>query len=54
MTWPKKYNRFYAELPIFNEADKNKIVFRVVYSAIVADVIKRGMALLGIQMPDRM
>jgi arginyl-tRNA synthetase len=50
----KEYNRFYAELPIFNEADKNVIAFRVAYSAAVADVIKRGMALLGIRVPDRM
>ncbi len=50
----KEYNRFYAELPIFSESDKNKMAFRVVYSEIVADVIKRGMSLLGIQMPDRM
>ena len=50
----KEYNRFYAELPIFNELDKNKMVFRVVFSATVADVINRGMSLLGIQMPERM
>ena len=50
----KEYNRFYAELPIFNETDENVMAFRVAYSAVVADVIKRGMSLLGIHVPDRM
>ena len=50
----KEYNRFYAELPIFNESDKKVMAFRVSYSAQVADVIKRAMGLLGITVPERM
>jgi arginyl-tRNA synthetase len=50
----KEYNRFYAELPIFNESDKNVMSFRVAYSAMAAEVIKKGMGLLGINVPDRM
>ncbi len=50
----KEYNRFYAELPIFKESDSELLKFRVIYSKLVADVIKRGMALLGIDVPNQM
>jgi arginyl-tRNA synthetase len=50
----KEYNRFYAELPIFNETDSEILKFRVIYSKLVADVIKRGMLLLGIEVPNQM
>lgn len=50
----KEYNRFYAEIPIFNEEDNNRVAFRVALSKIVAETIKSGMLLLGIQVPDRM
>jgi arginyl-tRNA synthetase len=50
----KEYNRFYAELPIFKESDSELLKFRVIYSKLVADVIKRGMFLLGIEVPNQM
>jgi arginyl-tRNA synthetase len=50
----KEYNRFYAELPIFNESDRELLKFRVIYSKLVVDVIKRGMYLLGIDVPNQM
>jgi len=50
----KEYNRFYAELPIFNESDSELLKFRVIYSKLVANVINRGMALLGIDVPNQM
>ena len=50
----KEYNRFYAELPIFNESNSELLKFRVIYSKLVADVIKRGMFLLGIDVPNQM
>lgn len=50
----KEYNRFYAEIPIFNEENTRARQFRVALSATVALVIKKGMGLLGIQVPDRM
>jgi arginyl-tRNA synthetase len=50
----KEYNRFYAELPIFNETDPELLKFRVIYSKLVADVIKRGMSLIGIDVPTQM
>ncbi len=50
----KEYNRFYTEVPIFAEPDQQLLQFRVVFSANVAAVIKQGMQLLGIQVPERM
>ena len=50
----KEYNRFYAELPIFNEEDQHLLEFRVIYSKMVANVINRGMGLLGINVPNQM
>ena len=50
----KEYNKFYAELPIFNESNTEKLKFRVIYSKLVANVINRGMALLGIDVPNQM
>ncbi len=50
----KEYNRFYAESPVFNEENKELMKFRVLLSKMVADVINRGMGLLGIDVPERM
>lgn len=50
----KDYNRFYAELSIFNESDKTLQQFRVALSALTAQTIKVSMGLLGITVPDRM
>jgi arginyl-tRNA synthetase len=50
----KEYNRFYAELSIFNEAEKEKQAFRIAISALTAKTIKSGMKLLGITVPERM
>jgi arginyl-tRNA synthetase len=50
----KEYNRFYAELPIFNERDEKVQSFRIALSALTAKTIRRGMQLLGIKVPDRM
>lgn len=50
----KEYNRFYTEVSIFNEKDAEALAFRVVFSAAVAEIIKYSMALLGIQVPERM
>ncbi|MFN3760295.1 MAG: arginine--tRNA ligase [Algoriphagus aquaeductus] len=50
----KEYNRFYADLPIFHEKDQAIQSFRVALSALTAKTIKKGMSLLGIQVPERM
>jgi arginyl-tRNA synthetase len=50
----KEYNQFYQSIPIFNEADRAKLMFRVALSGSVSSVIKQGMHLLGIRVPERM
>lgn len=50
----KEYNRFYAELSIFNESDQKVQSFRISLSSLTAKTIKAGMRLLGINVPDRM
>jgi arginyl-tRNA synthetase len=50
----KEYNRFYAEVSIFSEADIEKRKFRVGLSALAAQTIKVSMGLMGINVPDRM
>ena len=50
----KDYNGFYQEVPIFNEENKDKLAFRITLSEITAKLIKQGMNLLGIDVPERM
>jgi arginyl-tRNA synthetase len=50
----KMYNHYYQTIPILREEDKVKIEWRLALSKKVANVIKNGMLLLGIQVPDRM
>ena len=50
----KTYNQFYHDFSILHEEDLKKKQFRLVLSANVAKVIKSGMGLLGIEMPERM
>ncbi|MBR4297907.1 MAG: hypothetical protein IKT82_06945, partial [Bacteroidaceae bacterium] len=50
----KEYNQFYHEFSILREEDEAKKVFRLVLSQNVAKVIRLGMGLLGIEMPERM
>lgn len=50
----KEYNGFYQEIPIFNDDDQELVKMRVELSQGVARVIKKGMDLLGINVPERM
>ena len=50
----KEYNQFYHDCSILKEPDEKVRCFRQLLSETVADVIKRGMSLLGIEMPNRM
>lgn len=50
----KDYNGFYQEVPIFNEDNKDALAFRVALSKTTAEVIKAGMSLMGIEVPERM
>lgn len=50
----KEYNQFYQSIPIFNETDPGKLQLRILLSEAVATVLKRGMYLLGIRVPEKM
>jgi len=50
----KEFNQYYQEVPILKEENLNTISSRLQLSAFVGSVIKTGMDLLGIMVPDRM
>lgn len=50
----KEYNQFYHDFSILREENEDVKVFRLVLSANVAKVVKKGMSLLGIEVPERM
>ncbi|GAB6009324.1 arginine--tRNA ligase [Dysgonomonas reticulitermitis] len=50
----KEYNQFYHDYTILKEEDTVLRSFRLVLSEEVAKVVKSGMSLLGIEVPDRM
>jgi arginyl-tRNA synthetase len=50
----KEYNQFYHDFSILREEDESKKMFRLVLSESVSKVIRTGMGLLGIEVPERM
>ena len=50
----KEYNQFYHDFSILREEVAKKRAFRLVLSKNVAKVVRLGMSLLGIEMPERM
>lgn len=50
----KEYNQFYHDHSILKESDELVRNLRFVLSEIVGNIIKNGMGLLGIEMPERM
>ncbi|RRD80827.1 arginine--tRNA ligase [Alloprevotella sp. OH1205_COT-284] len=50
----KEYNQFYHEFQILRETDTDKRNFRLVLSQNVAKIVRIGMEMLGIEMPERM
>ncbi|MDR2859147.1 MAG: arginine--tRNA ligase [Mediterranea sp.] len=50
----KEYNQFYHDFSILHENDEAVKVFRAVLSANVGKVIRTGMGLLGIEVPEKM
>lgn len=50
----KEFNQFYHDYSILKEEDEGKRTVRLVIAANVAKVIRNGMALLGIEVPERM
>ena len=50
----KVFNQFYHDYSILNEPDEQKKAVRLVLAKNVAKIIKAGMGLLGIEVPERM
>lgn len=50
----KEFNQFYHDFSILKESDAHIRIFRIVLSQTIGKVIRSGMDLLGIQVPDRM
>ena len=50
----REYNQFYHDYSILKEENRGKRDFRLVLSSVVSEIVKGGMGLLGIEMPERM
>ena len=50
----KEYNQFYHDHSILAESDETVRSFRLILSETVSKIIKTGMSLLGIDVPERM
>jgi arginyl-tRNA synthetase len=50
----KEYNQFYHDFSILREENEDLKAFRLALSANIAKVVKSGMSLLGIEVPERM
>jgi len=50
----KEYNQFYHDYSILKESDNNIRQMRLLLSENVGKIVKTGMSLLGIEVPDRM
>lgn len=50
----KEYNQFYHDFSILREENADVKLFRLALSANIAKVVRLGMGLLGIEVPDRM
>ncbi len=50
----KAYNALYQQLPIMTDDNKEAIIFRLNLSSSTAEVVKTGMRILGIDVPERM
>ncbi|MCD8193112.1 MAG: arginine--tRNA ligase, partial [Tannerellaceae bacterium] len=50
----KEYNQFYHDFSILREEDSDKKNMRLMLSQNVAKIVKSGMGLLGIEVPERM
>lgn len=50
----KEYNQFYHDYSILKEGNSDLRAFRILLSKNVAKIIKSGMQLLGIEVPERM
>lgn len=50
----RSFNTFYTECPIMHADNENKKILRLKLSSMTADILRTGLALLGIGVPERM
>ena len=50
----KEFNQYYHETPILREPDQEVLKMRLELISTLAAVLRRGMKILGIDLPDRM
>ncbi len=50
----REFNQFYHDFSVLHEPDRNKAAFRLMLSAFTGHILKTGLGLLGIGVPDRM
>ncbi len=50
----KEYNQFYHDMSVLHEEDADKRTVRLALSAAVSQVVRNGMGILGIEVPERM
>ncbi len=50
----KEYNQFYHDFSVLREEDEQKRTVRLALSKAVSQVVKNGLGLLGIEVPERM
>ena len=50
----KCFNSFYQDTPILKETNTNNMVFRLYLCKMVSTVVRNSMAVLGIDVPEKM
>lgn len=50
----KGFNQFYQEIPVLKEENPESVSLRLLLSFVTGEVIRKGMTLLGIEVPERM
>jgi len=50
----KEFNKFFQSIPILRDTDNHTASFRLGLAALTGSIIKTGMELLGIEVPERM
>jgi arginyl-tRNA synthetase len=50
----KQYNHFYQTSPVIKEENVDLRALRIILTKVTGDIVKNSMALLGIQVPERM
>ena len=50
----KEFNQYYHDTPILREENENLLKYRLVLIETIAKVLSKAMAVLGINLPERM